>query len=164
VYVALALLLLAARAPLEGPTLKVHIEVEREAGGGCSALMAGRSTSHPVMIMGGVCHGWGTASCADNILFVGEPVIEAQAQVLFTVRDKSLDLVPLIDRAIARQWPGHGHLHLNFGKATCDGQTLVAPFAGSELASGKDGPAQGMVGSVRITSPSDYRVTVQHAP
>ena len=116
------------------------------------------------MTMGDVCHGWSTASCAGNILFVGEPVIEAQAQVLLTGPDKSISIVPLIDREITKQWPGHGHLHLRFGKATCDGHTLVTPFAGSELASGKGGPAQGMMGSVCITSPSDYRVTVQHAP
>ncbi len=116
------------------------------------------------MDMDGICHGRTSISCAEKIVFVAEPVVEAQARVLFTDRDRSSDIVPLIDTAIAKRWPERTHLHLDFGKATCEGQALSIPFDGSTVPAKGSGSGQAITGLIRIKTMSDYRITVEPSP
>ena len=143
---------------LEAPTVKTLFQVEREKGGSCSIIRAGASAAHPALVMTDICHGWSTSACNDMVLVEGHGLVSAQGRVLFTDADRSVDLVPLVDRALGRRWSGQEHLHLVFESAHCDGATLVAPFSGSRLKIDSTGSATAMKGVIRITSPTDIVV------
>ncbi len=151
----------ACAEPLEQPTTRTVLQIEREAGGACSAIRGGASASRPALAMDDVCHGWSSSTCYDKLLVVARGVIEDQAKVLFTDADRAVDLTQLVDGAINRRWPGHVHLHLLFGTMSCDGGALVVPFSGSHLKADSDGSAATVNGLVRVTSPGESRVSVR---
>jgi hypothetical protein len=91
--------------PLEPPLVRSTLQIDREAGGGCSELRAGPSISVPILTMKDVCHGWTTATCLDKLFVHGFGVMADQAQVLFTEKDRAIDLLPLVDAAIGKRWP-----------------------------------------------------------
>ncbi len=159
---ALALCVLAGHAAaaeaLEPPTVETALRITQEKDGACAEIRGGRSTKHPALVMTDVCHGWKTFACGDMLFVEAEPVVEAQGQVLFFGEDKAVDLVSLIDRAVDARWPGHAHLHLDFGAPRCDGATLVAPFTGSHMKRGASGSAAALQGRVRIAGPTDRTV------
>ncbi|MBO9557881.1 MAG: hypothetical protein J7515_04765, partial [Caulobacter sp.] len=133
------------------------LRITQEKDGACAEIRGGRSADHPALVMTDVCHGWNTFACGDILLVEGEPVIEAQGQVLFVAEDKTVDLVLLIDRAVERRWPGHAHLHLDFGSPSCDGAVLTAPFTGSHM-KGDTGSAAPLQGRIRIGGPTSQTV------
>jgi hypothetical protein len=151
----------AVAEPLEQPTVKTIFGIERERGGSCSELHAGRPGAPPALNMTDVCHGWVATTCADKVMVRGEGVVEDQAQVLFTGADRTVDLVGLVDAGVRAQWPGHEHLHLQFRAAFCDGTTLVAPFSGSHIEASVSGPAAAMQGALRIIGPNEHVVDVR---
>lgn len=57
----------AMSEPLEQPTVKTTIQIERERGGACATLHAGKPGAPPTLNMNDVCHGWTTTSCADMV-------------------------------------------------------------------------------------------------
>lgn len=150
----------AIAGPLEQPTVKTIFQIERERGGSCSELHAGRPGAPPALNMTDVCHGWSATTCADKVMVRGEGVVEDQAQVLFTGADRATNLVQLVDEGIRAQWPGHEHLHLQFRPASCDGTILVAPFSGSHMKANASGAAAGMEGVLSIGGPNNTRVSV----
>jgi hypothetical protein len=144
--------------PLEPPTIKTVLRIEQEKNGACAEIRAGRSETRPALVMTDICHGWSASGCGDMLFVEGRPVVEAQGQVLFVEDDKAVDLIPLIDRAIDRRWPGDKHLHLAFGTPYCDGGRLVAPFSGSHLKRGTTGSAAALEGRVLVVSPDSQIV------
>jgi hypothetical protein len=152
---------LASAEPLEPPTLKAAVQIEHARGGECSEIHAGRAGERSALAMTDICHGWTMMNCLDMVLVRGTGVIEDQAQVLFTDDNRAIDLVPLVDRAIRKKWPDHEHLHLQFGTASCEGESLVMTFSGSHIKSNSTGSAGGLRGVVRIDAPDKYSVSLR---
>jgi hypothetical protein len=150
-----------AAEALEQPTVTTTLRIDRERGGACTDIHAGAPGAAPALVMTDVCHDWAMASCFDKLLVRGDGVIEDRAQVLFTEENRAIDLMPFVDRAVGERWPGHVHLHLRFGAATCDGDSLELPFSGSHLKANTSGSAAGLRGLVRIMAPKDIRVSVK---
>ena len=95
------------------------------------------------------------------ILIVGTGVIEDQAQVLFTSQHRAANLVDLVDQGIGARWPGHTHLHLQFGTPSCAAGALTLPVSGSHLKTGVSGSAAGFHGMLRIAGPNRNQVTLR---
>ena len=143
---------------LEPPTIRVALRIEQEKGGVCAELRAGGTEARPALVMTDICHGWSASACGDMLFVEGHPVVEAQGQVLFIAEDKAVDLVALVDQAIARRWPDREHLHLAFGAPRCEDGDLVAPFTGSHVKRDVSGPATAMKGHLAIAGPTDQAV------
>ncbi len=147
--------------PLEQPTIMATLKIERERDGECSEIHGGVPAGQPSLTMSGLCHGWAATSCYDKLLILGNGVIEDQAQVLFTDQNRAIDLVKLVDLALRRRWPGHEHLHLQFGAASCDGDSLKLRVTGSHLKAKTEGSASSFKGLIQIRSPSNHRITLK---
>lgn len=141
--------------PLDQPTVTVTLKIERERGGESSEIHAGVAGSQPSLAMSDIRHGWATASCKDKLLILGKGVVEDQGQVLFTEQNRAIDLVKLVDFAVRARWPGHEHLHLQFGVASCEGDSVVLPVTGSHLQAKAGGSAIGFRGAINVRSLSD---------
>lgn len=147
--------------PLPPPTVITNLNIQRERGAQCSEIRGGAAGAQPILAMADVCHGWTASSCLDMLLVRGNGVIEDQAQVLFTEQSKAIDLVSLVDLAIRARWPGHEHLHLQFGAVTCDSDSLLVAVSGSHLKASSTGTAVGFHGHVRVRSLNDHQVKIQ---
>ena len=143
---------------LEPPTARTALRIEQEKDGPCAELRAGGTDTQPALVMTDICHGWSASACGDMLFVEGHPVVEAQGQILFMTEDRAIDLVPLIDQAIARRWPGHEHLHLTFGTPRCEGASLVAPFTGSYVKRNTSGAATALKGRLLIDGPTSQSV------
>jgi hypothetical protein len=143
---------------LEPPTVQAALRIVQEKGGACAELRAGGTDARPALVMSDVCHGWSASACDDMLFVEAHPVIEAQAQVLFMSEDRAIDLVPLIDQAVARRWPGQEHLHLAFEAPRCEDGGLVAPFTGSRVKRDVSGPATALKGRLVIDDPTRQAV------
>jgi hypothetical protein len=151
----------AMAEPLEQPTVQTALRVERERGGSCSEVHAGKPGATSALNMTDLCHGWSTTTCADKLLVRGVGVMEDQAQVLLTEENRVIDAVRLVDQGIHARWPGHQHLHLTFGTPRCERSEVVLPFSGSHMEAKASGPASAFVGVLRIRSAHDQKVTVE---
>lgn len=154
----------ATAEPLEPPTTKTTIRVEREREGSCSEIRAGKPGVAPVLRMTDVCHGWTSSTCDDKLLILGQGVVEDQAQVLLTDKNRAINAVQLVDQGIRARWPVHEHLHLMFGAARCGQSALVLPVSGSHLRAGASGSASGFVGVLRIRSGRGQQVQLKPEP
>jgi hypothetical protein len=150
----------ATAEPLEQPIVQTTIHVEREQGGSCSELHAGKPSAAPVLNMTDICHGWSTTTCADKLLVRGVGVTEDQAQVLFTNDNRAIDLVRLVDQGVRTRWSRHEHLRLTFGTPRCEGSTVVLPLSGSHIRVNTTGSASGFAGTLRIRSGQDQQITI----
>ncbi|MFT4254514.1 MAG: hypothetical protein QM608_18765 [Caulobacter sp.] len=151
-----------ARAePLEPPTVRTTIQVERTEDGSCSEVHAGKAGGPAPLAMTDICHGWSSATCADKLLVVGAGVTEDQAQVLFTGENRVTDVVALVDAAVGARWPRHEHLHLSFGAPRCVDGAMVLPVSGSHLLADSTGSASGFSGELRIAGPDDHSVRLE---
>jgi hypothetical protein len=147
--------------PLEPPTVRTTIQVERTRDGSCSEVHAGKAGGPAPLAMTDICHGWSSATCADKLLVVGAGVTEDQAQVLFTGENRAVDVVALVDAAVRAKWPRHEYLHLSFGAPSCEGAAMVLPVSGSHLLADSTGSATGFAGELRITDPRDHPVRLE---
>jgi hypothetical protein len=155
---------LAAAEPLEQPTVHTTLQVERERGGSCSEVHAGKSSMSPALNMTDICHGWTSATCADKLLVHGIGLTEDQAQVLLTEENRAIDAVHLVDQGIQARWPHHEHLHLVFDAPRCEGGAIVLSFSGSHLLANSSGSASALVGVLRIRSSQDHQVELGTEP
>lgn len=159
--IALAATSRSAAEPLEQPTVQTTVRVEREEGGWCSEVQAGKPGSAPGLRMTAICHGWSATTCADKLLVLGKGVMEDQAQVLLTEQNSAIDAVALVDKGIRARWPRDEHLHLMFGTPRCEGSAVVVRFSGSHLRANASGSATGFVGVLGIGSAKDQQVVVR---